>query len=144
MSFVTLAINGKTGQLVFIDSQGNMATKAPRGMKVMVDRKNPHALEPTTNGVDVVRLGTEHLIPDTRLDRMVSGPVESFRVKSGLAEEDLFLEKPTIALWINFDSHDYKTHEFIVAGALLNIDFSMKNFLGVTWPRRRGDCKRGD
>ena len=104
------------------------------GVKVLVDRKDPFNLKNTTpkTGAEVARLDTTHLIPDARIDRMVSGPVENFRVKSGLAEEDLFGDKPTIALWIQFEGREYKTHEFILAGNKISLKFSMGNFLGLS------------
>ena len=134
MSHITLAIQKTTGQIVFLNSDGKVSQEAPRDAQVLVDKKNPFDLKATSpsNGAKVIQLDQSHFIPDSRINRMISGPVENFRVKAGLADEVFFQEKPTIALWIQFDGKEYRVHEFLLAGSKLNQKFSMKKFLGLS------------
>ena len=161
-SHVTLVLKKTSGQLCFVDSEGNISEDAPEGVKVnifqlyqpllinteefyiqyhaistlqvLVDRKNPYNLAPTSPGAgaEVVKLDHRRLIPDARIDRMITGPVENFRVKCGFVDKTCKPERLTLALWCQFESQQYKSHEFIMGGPKLQVNFSMKKMFGTS------------
>ena len=72
-SFITLMMDKVTGQVAFIDRVGKMSKVAPKGVKLMVDRRNPFIPAATTTkyGSEVLKLDPGLLIPDARIHRQV-------------------------------------------------------------------------
>ena len=133
MSFLTVVMDKDTGQLVFLNREGYIPNSAVDGVPLMVNRKNPYHMAPTSlsNGAEVIPLKSSHLLPDQRISRMSTGQIESFRNKIGFTDTEVVPDELTIALWVEYSEGEYKGHEFIVGGPDLALEVPLARLFGA-------------
>ena len=108
-----------------------MTKNCAEDAKVLVDETDPYKLTVVNpqNAVAVKFLPADMFIPPPRIVGMLTNSVESFRVATGFASNN-GPDKTTIALWLENKLGAPRSHEYIIGGPELTIDFKMKAFKG--------------
>ena len=121
--FLTLAIRKESGRLVVVNGDGHLAEESPAGCSLKFDRREPFKLKPASadSAVDIIILDSSHSIPSPRIQSMLTGTQEAFRVDLGFTDPDYAPTTTTLALWLEYKSGAPRSHEFLAGGKLILI-----------------------
>ena len=131
--FDTLAISKDNGRFIAINMAGEVASQPRKGVRLMIDKKDPFRIAPTSRsrGLVVNVLSLDKILPIPRVRQMKTGPIEQFRAEIGFADPFLGPTSATVAVWTECTAGVPRSHEFLVGGPQLDIEFSTSRFKGL-------------
>ena len=127
----TVVLRKESGALSFIDNNCYMLKNCPKEANLLIDKADPYKLAVVNpqNAVTVVPLANDKFIPPPRILAMLTNSIESFRVETGFASNN-GPDRTTIALWMENKLGAPRSHEYIIGGPEIAIEFKMNVFKG--------------
>ena len=131
--YQSLVFRPETGRIMIMNHAGEVSSEAKDGVELRFNQQRPFDTKfpSIDSSVVIQRLPVSAVLPDWKINGMVTGKPEEFRVALGFTSKETSPLVPTVAIWASVKSKKMTNYELILGGPDLNVFFPMSKFLGL-------------
>ena len=133
--YVVLCVDPVTNKVVFLNSEGKKASKAPTGAQVRVTtdpaKLSSLVYQDKSTTVEVVPLDLNRVIPMPIINSWPDGPVEQFASTIGFHYQPGQPKDTTAAMLLKFRAGTFKSFSLVLGGPAMGVLIPFSKLLGL-------------
>ena len=133
--YVVLCVDPVTNKVVFLNSEGKKASKAPTGAQVRVTtdpaKLSSLVYHDKSTTVEVVPLDLNRVIPMPIINSWPDGPVEQFASTIGFHYQPGQPKDTTAAMLLKFRAGTFKSFSLVLGGPAMGVSIPFSKLLGL-------------